>query len=41
MKKINSFEEYQKEYARSVATPELFGQGKLIVFTGIRSGIVF
>ena len=28
MKKINSFEEYQTEYARSVATPELFWAGK-------------
>ena len=28
MKKINTFEEYQKEYARSVATPELFWAGK-------------
>ena len=28
MKKINTFEEYQKEYARSVATPEIFWAGK-------------
>ena len=28
MKKINTFEEYQKEYARSLATPELFWAGK-------------
>ena len=28
MKKINTFEEYQTEYSRSVATPELFWAGK-------------
>tara|TARA_B100000900_G_scaffold156050_1_gene132663 strand:- start:2989 stop:4908 length:1920 start_codon:yes stop_codon:yes gene_type:complete len=28
MKKINTFEEYQAEYARSVLTPELFWAGK-------------
>ena len=32
MKKINSFEEYQTEYARSVATPELFWAGKASSF---------